>query len=71
MFKDLLYETKGFKYQVTVNVLLKKKNGDIEFAPVFLILLVKQWLILNMIMTNLPKKVYAGSVIVLIKDLVG
>ena len=38
MFKDLLDETKGFKYQVTVNVLLKKKqkvNGDIEFAPVF------------------------------------
>ena len=26
LFKDLLDETKGFKYQVTVNVLLKKNK---------------------------------------------
>ena len=28
---------KGFKYQITVKVLLKKhkQNGDIEFAPVY------------------------------------
>ena len=34
---DLLNETKGFKYQITVNILLKKYklNGEIEFAPVF------------------------------------
>ena len=34
---DLLNETKGFKYQITVKVLLKKYklNGEIEFAPVF------------------------------------
>ena len=37
LFNDLLNETKGFKYQITVNVLLKKykPNGEIEFAPVY------------------------------------
>ena len=37
MFNDLLNETKGFKYQMTVNVLLKKYklNEEIEFAPVY------------------------------------
>ena len=37
MFSDLLNETKGFKYQITVKVLLKKckLNGEIEFAPIY------------------------------------
>ena len=37
MFSDLLNETKGLKYQITVKVLLKKYklNGEIEFAPVY------------------------------------
>ena len=37
MFSDLLNETKGFKYQVTAKVLLKKykHDGEIEFAPVY------------------------------------
>ena len=37
MFKDLLDQIKGFKYQITVKVLLKKhkQNGDIEFAPAY------------------------------------
>ena len=37
MFSDLLNETKGFKYQITVKVLLKKynHNKEIEFAPVY------------------------------------
>ena len=37
LFSDLLNETKGFKYQITVKVLLKKykHNGEIEFAPVY------------------------------------
>ena len=37
LFSDLLNETKGFKYQITVKVLLKKYklNGEIEFVPVF------------------------------------
>ena len=37
LFNDLLNETKGFKYQITAKVLLKKyrSNGAIEFAPVY------------------------------------
>ena len=37
LFNDLLNEIKGFKYHITVNVLLKKyrANGEIEFVPVY------------------------------------
>ena len=37
MFSDLLNETKGFKYQITLRVMLKKykRNGEIEFRPVY------------------------------------
>ena len=37
MFNDLLNETKGFKYQITVKILLKKykPNKKIEFTPVY------------------------------------
>ena len=37
LFSDLINETKGFKYQITVKVLLKKHkpNGEIEFAPIY------------------------------------
>ena len=37
LFSDLLKETKGCKYQITVKVLLKKYklSGEIEFAPVY------------------------------------
>ena len=37
LFTGLLNETKCFKYQITVKVLLKKykSNGEIEFAPVY------------------------------------
>ena len=37
MFSDLLNETKGFKYQITLKVMLKKykPNGEIEFRPVY------------------------------------
>ena len=35
-FNDLLNETKGFKYQITVSFVEKyKSNGEIEFAPVY------------------------------------
>ena len=36
-FSDLLNETKGFKYHITVQVLFKKykPNGEIEFVPVY------------------------------------
>ena len=33
LFNDLLNETKGFKYQITVKKY--KLNGEIEFAPVY------------------------------------
>ena len=37
LFSDLLNETKGFKYQIAVKVLLKKHkfNEEIEFDPVY------------------------------------
>ena len=37
LFNDLLNGTKGFKYQITVKVLLKKykPNEEIEFSPVY------------------------------------
>ena len=37
LFSDLLNETKGFKYQIAVEVLLKKykHNGEIEFKLVY------------------------------------
>ena len=35
LFNDILDETKGFKYQITVKILLKKYKGtEIEFSPV-------------------------------------
>ena len=36
LFSNLLNETKGFKYHITVKVLFKKYklNEEIEFAPV-------------------------------------
>ena len=37
LFSDLLNETKGFKYQITLEILLKKymHNGEIGFRPVY------------------------------------
>ena len=37
LLSDLLNETKAFKYQITVEVLLKKYkyNGEIKFRPVY------------------------------------
>ena len=37
LFNDLLNELKGFKYQITVDVLLKKykHNEEMEFRPAY------------------------------------
>ena len=37
LFKDLLIELKGFKYQITMDVLLSqlKNSGEIEYSPVY------------------------------------
>ena len=49
LFSNLINEIKGFKYQITVKVLLKKykPNGEIEFAPIYLNSLTK--LVINQI----------------------
>ena len=37
MFKDLLNEIKGFKYHITLSILLSKvrSDGNIEYSPVY------------------------------------
>ena len=37
LLSDILNETKGFKYQITLKVILKKykPNGEIKFRPVY------------------------------------
>ena len=37
LFNDLLNKTRGFRYQITLKVLLEKykPNGEIEFTPVY------------------------------------
>ena len=36
LFNDLLDETKGFKYKITVKILLKRCRGtETEFSPVY------------------------------------
>ena len=37
LFKDLLIELRGFKYQITLAVLLSKvkNSGSIEYSPVY------------------------------------
>ena len=39
LFSDFLNETKGFKYQITLKVILKKYElkGEVEFRTVYLI----------------------------------
>ena len=71
LFKDLLNEMKGFKYQMTVKVLLSKhkQNGDMDLHLFFSILQAKHWLILNMILINLFKKFVIELIIGLMKDL--
>ena len=40
LFNDLFNETKGFKYQITVQVLSKKykPNEEIEFTPIYFLI---------------------------------
>ena len=49
LFKDLLVEMKGFKYQITLYILLSKvKNSDlIEYSTVYLYSLTKTVLYLE------------------------
>ena len=45
LFSDFLNEKKGFKYQITLKVILKKykPKGEVEFRTVYLIQQQKQW----------------------------
>ena len=63
----------GFKYQITVKVLLKKykPNGEIEFAPICFNSLTKLVINHRYKLNNLFKKFYTGLMHGLIKDLVG
>ena len=63
LFNDLLNETKGFKYQITLKVMLQKyePSGEIEFAPVCS----------NSITKTVINHNYIGLLTRLMKDLAG
>ena len=69
--KDFLSEIKGFKYQITLKVLLRKRkeNEDIEFTPVCFNSTFET-IILNMILINLSKTFCTESIIGLMNNLV-
>ena len=69
LFIDLLNETRGFKYQITVKVLLKKykPNGEIEFTPVYFNSSTKTIITHKYLFKNFYIELMHG----LIKDLVG
>ena len=63
LLNDLLNETKGFKYQITLKVVLQKyePSGEIEFAPVCF----------NSITKTVINHNYIGLITRLMKDLAG
>ena len=73
MFSDLLNELKGFKYQITADILLKKykHNGEIEFRPVYFNSVTKA--VANHIfkMEKFFEKFYTRLIFGLILDLAG
>ena len=73
LFSDLLNEAKGFKYQVTLKVMLRKykANGEIEFRPVYFNSTTKTVINHNLVSQMLFKKFCTGLIIGLMKDLVG
>ena len=73
LFKDLLDETKIFKYQITVKFLLRKhkENEGIELAPVYFNSTTKTMINSNIYLINIFKKFCIELIIGLMKDLVG
>ena len=73
LFSDLLNKTKGFNYQITVKVLLKKYklNGEIEFAPVYFNSLAKEVINHRFKLENSFQEIYTWLMFELIMDLVG
>ena len=72
LFNDLLNKAEGFKYQITLKVMLKKYNptGEIEFRPVYFNSTAKT-VINHKVLTNLFKKFCTGLITGLMKDLAG
>ena len=72
-FSDLLNETKGFKYQITLKVTLKqyKPNGGLEFTPVYFNSTTKTVINHKFSLENAFKKFCTGLITGLMKDLTG
>ena len=72
MFKGLLNETKGFKYQITLKVELKNiRPNKLNFKKFVSVQQKKQWQIINLVLTNVFKKFFTGLITGLMRDLVG
>ena len=73
MLSDLLNETKGLKYQITLKVMLKKykPNGEIEFRPVYFNSTTKTVINHKYSLEMLFKKFWTELITGLIKDLAG
>ena len=72
-FSELLNETKGFKYQITLKVMLKKykPSGEFEFRPVYFNSTTKTVTNHKFSLEMLFKTFCTGLIIGLMKDLVG
>ena len=73
LFSNLLNETKGFKNQITVKVLLKKYklDGETEFAPVYFNSMTKTVINYRFKLENYFKKFYTWLMPGLMKDVAG
>ena len=73
LFSDLLNETKGFKYQITLKVTLKqyKLNGGLEVTPVYFNSTTKTVINHKFSLENAFKRFYTGLITGLMKDLTG
>ena len=74
LFGELLSEMKGFKYQITLFVTLKKSklDGTVEYAAVYLNSFVKTVIMILMkVLKKVLVKICLGLIIGLMKDLVG
>ena len=72
-FSDLLDETKGLKYEITLKVMLKKykSNGEIGFAPVYFNSTTKTVINHKFHLRNASKKICTELISTLMKDLGG
>ena len=71
-FIDLLNETKGFKYQTALRVMLKNtKILKLNLLQFISIQQQKQWYIINLLLKMLFKKFCTGLITGLIKGLAG